>query len=87
MGRAPSRQRRRGRSTFRERDAGTGTDAYGNAWSNLNWAAIAVARRAAEEAERRFAAGTHALEELGAELDPDDQPEFDWLSGQLAELR
>jgi len=72
---------------FRERDARTGTDAYGDAWSDLNWAAIAVARRAAHEAERRFAAGTHALEELGAELDPDDQSEFDWLSRQLAELR
>jgi tetratricopeptide (TPR) repeat protein len=72
---------------FRERDARTGNDAYGNAWSNLNWAAIAVARGAADEAERRFAAGTHALEELGAELDPDDQSEFDWLSGRLAEFR
>jgi tetratricopeptide (TPR) repeat protein len=70
---------------FRERDA-AGTDAYGDAWSNLNWAAIALARGNMGEAKRRFAAGTEALEELGAALDPDDQSELDWLKGQLVRV-
>jgi tetratricopeptide (TPR) repeat protein len=75
------------KARFRERDAQSGTDAYGDAWSDLNWAAVAAARGDADEAERRFTAGTQALEELGAALDPDDQSELDWLSGQVARAR
>lgn len=69
---------------FRERDARVGTDPYGAAWSNLTWAAVALARGDAGEAERRFAIGTKAFDELGAELDPDDQAELDWVTEQLA---
>jgi tetratricopeptide (TPR) repeat protein len=69
---------------FRERDAQTSTDAYGDAWSELNWAAVALARGDTTEARTRFAAGARALEALGAALDPDDRSEFDWLSEQLA---
>jgi tetratricopeptide (TPR) repeat protein len=72
---------------FRERDAQAGTDAYGNAWSDLNWAAVAVARGDADGAERHFAEGEQALKELGSALDPDDQSELDWLSGQLQRIR
>ncbi len=36
-----------------------------------------------EEAQRLYAEGKRRLDELGAALDPDDQFEFDWLSGQL----
>jgi tetratricopeptide (TPR) repeat protein len=71
---------------FRERDAHVGTDAYGDAWSNLNWAAIALARGNTDEAKRRFTAGTEALEELEAALDPDDQSELDWLREQLVRV-
>jgi tetratricopeptide (TPR) repeat protein len=71
---------------FRERDVHAGTDAYLDAWRNLNWAAVAFVRGNTDEAERRFAAGTVALEELEAALDPDDQSEFDWLMGQLARV-
>lgn len=69
---------------FRQRDAHAGTDAYGAAWTDLNWAAIAIARGDAAEAQRRFAAGAEALGESGAALDPDDQTEFDWLRAQTA---
>jgi tetratricopeptide (TPR) repeat protein len=72
---------------FRDRDAQAGTDAYGNAWSNLNWAAVAVARGDADAAERHFAEGEQALKELGSALDPDDQSELDWLSGQMQRIR
>jgi hypothetical protein len=70
-------------SRFAERDGHGGGDAYGDAWSDLNWAAIAMARGDVSEARRRFAAGNRALQELGVALDPDDQSELDWLSGQL----
>ncbi len=69
---------------FRERDAHAGADAYGDAWSHLNWAAVAAARGNSGEAARRFAAGQHALTELRLTLDPDDQAELDWLTEQLA---
>jgi tetratricopeptide (TPR) repeat protein len=72
---------------FRERDARSGADAYGDAWSNLNWSAIAMARDDAIEAQRLFAAGKQALDELGSALDPDDQFELDWLGEQLAGRR
>jgi tetratricopeptide (TPR) repeat protein len=68
---------------FRERDARAGRDAYGDAWSELNWAAVAFARGDPGEARRRFAAGGRALEALGVALDPDDQSELDWLCRQL----
>ena len=69
---------------FRERDAETESDAYGDAWSDLNWAAIAVAQDKRDEAEKRMAAGTDALEKLGVSLDPDDQSELDWLREQIS---
>ncbi len=68
---------------FRERDVRAGTDAYSDAWSELNWSAVAVARGDTGEAQRRFAIGRQALETLGVALDPDDQLELDWLSRQL----
>src|SRR5207302_25642 len=37
---------------FRERDARAGNDAYGDAWSNLNWAAVAAARGDTADAKR-----------------------------------
>ena len=72
-------------SRFSERDAHAGEDAYGNAWSDLNRAAIAIARGDAAEARRRFAVGSQALRELGVALDPDDQSEREWLSRQLSD--
>jgi len=57
---------------FRERDAHAGADAYGDAWSDVNWSAVASARGEWEEAKRRFALGMQALESLGITLDPDD---------------
>ena len=63
---------------FRKRDE-CEVDAYGKAWSELNWAAIALARDDRREAERRFGAGSQLLTEMAVTLDPDDQAEFDWL--------
>ena len=71
-------------SRFRERDAHTVNDAYGDAWSSLNWAAVAAARGDTEEAQRLFGSGKQALEKLGVALDPDDRSELDWLSEQIA---
>jgi tetratricopeptide (TPR) repeat protein len=71
------------RSRFRERDAATDPDAYGEAWKELNWSAVAAAEGDLTEARRRYAAGTSALEKLGMALDPDDRSELDWLTGQL----
>ncbi len=72
---------------FRERDAASGVDAYGDAWSDLNWAAIAVARQNWDEARRRFERGRAGLDKLAMVLDPDDQFEFDWLRGRIEESR
>jgi tetratricopeptide (TPR) repeat protein len=72
---------------FRERDAQASDDAYGDAWSSLNRAAVAAARGDTETAERLFDSGKQALEKLGVALDPDDRSELDWLSGQLARDR
>jgi tetratricopeptide (TPR) repeat protein len=72
---------------FRQRDTQAADDAYGNAWSNLNWAAVAAARGDVEEVKRRFATGTHALKELGVALDPDDQSELDWLTRRVGHDR
>jgi tetratricopeptide (TPR) repeat protein len=71
---------------FRERDERTHPDAYGDAWSNLNWAAVAAARGNRAEAERRFAAGTETIQELGAALDPDDEASLAWLTVKLATM-
>ncbi|MGH7434751.1 MAG: tetratricopeptide repeat protein [Polyangiaceae bacterium] len=69
---------------FAERDARSGLDAMGDAWTELNQAAVALAQGRREEAARLFAAGQLKLAELGAALDPDDQFEFDWLRMQFA---
>jgi tetratricopeptide (TPR) repeat protein len=68
---------------FAERDARSGLDAMGDAWTQLNQAGLAIARGDREEAARLHAEGKRRLDELGATLDPDDQFEFDWLTGQL----
>lgn len=68
---------------FRRRDAAAVPDAYGDAWSALNWAAVAAVRGDWDEARRRFDTGREALDNLGVALDPDDRFEFDWLAGQL----
>jgi tetratricopeptide (TPR) repeat protein len=72
---------------FRERDAQASDDAYGDAWSSLNRAAVAAARGDTETAEQLFDSGKQALEKVGVALDPDDRAELDWLSGQLARDR
>jgi tetratricopeptide (TPR) repeat protein len=69
---------------FRERDTiDYGPDAYGAAWRDLSWSAIAAARGERDEALRLFESGKAALAELGLTLDPDDQFELDWLTAQL----
>jgi tetratricopeptide (TPR) repeat protein len=68
---------------FAERDARSGIDAYGDAWSELNAAALALDGGNREEALRLFATGLKKLEELGAALDPDDQSEVDWMRRRL----
>lgn len=68
---------------FAERDARSGLDAMGDAWTGLNRAGVALVRGQREEATRRFAVGKNQIAELGAALDPDDQFEFDWLASQL----
>lgn len=65
---------------FRQRDARPGGDVYGDAWADLNWAAVAIKKGDAVEAQRRFAAGKRALDSLGLTLDPDDKAELDWLT-------
>lgn len=70
---------------FRERDAGSPPDAYGDPWVDLNWAAVAVTRGRRDEAKQRFEAGRAALERLGTTLDPDDQAELDWLVAEVAD--
>jgi tetratricopeptide (TPR) repeat protein len=68
---------------FRERDAGANSDAYLNAWSDLNWAAIAATKGDIDAAQKRFDAGMKALDELGVVLDPDDKEEVEWLARLL----
>lgn len=68
---------------FAERDARSGLDAMGDAWTELNRAGVALACGRREEAADLFVAGWRKLDQLGATLDPDDQFEFDWLSGHL----
>ena len=68
---------------FAERDAHPGLDAYGDAWTTLNAAALALARGDRAEAVTFFERGTEKLDELGAALDPDDQHELDWLTRGL----
>jgi tetratricopeptide (TPR) repeat protein len=68
---------------FAERDARSGVDAYSDAWHDLNAAALALGRGDRDEAARLFASGERQLVSLGVALDPDDQFELDWLSGQL----
>jgi hypothetical protein len=69
---------------FAERDARSGLDAYGDAWQDLNAAALALARGDRAGALTLYERGRAKLAELGAALDPDDQSEIDWLAGQLA---
>jgi tetratricopeptide (TPR) repeat protein len=66
---------------FRERDAQSPPDGYGDAWKDLNWAAVAAIRGEPEEARNRFNTGLQALDALGVALDPDDKFELDWLRG------
>lgn len=69
---------------FAERDARSGLDAMGDAWTELNHAAVALARGHRDEAIERFEVGSRQIVALGASLDPDDQFEYDWLRDQLA---
>jgi tetratricopeptide (TPR) repeat protein len=68
---------------FAERDARSGLDAYGDAWSDLNAAALALSRGNRAEALPLFDQGRAKLAELGATLDPDDRSELDWLTSRL----
>ena len=72
---------------FRERDRTSAADAHGDAWSELNWAGVAVQRGQVDEARQRFDIGVHALEKLHMMLDPDDEAELEWLKGMLASPR
>ena len=72
---------------FAERDAGSGVDAYGDAWQDINAAAIALARGSRADALPLFERGARKLAELGVVLDPDDQSEMDWLTQQLERRR
>ena len=71
------------KARFRERDAALGSDAYGDAWTELNWCAIAAVEGDIRKAERGLAIGTDALEALGQALDPDDLAELNWLREQV----
>jgi hypothetical protein len=68
---------------FHERDAASAADTYGEAWTELNWSAVAAMQGDVAEAQRRFAVGAHALERLGVALDPDDLSELEWLREQV----
>ena len=68
---------------FAARDASPGIDAYGDAWQELNAAALALARGEREQARTLFDRGRATLDELGVALDPDDQSELDWLTSRL----
>ena len=68
---------------FADRDALSGLDAYGDAWRDLNGAALALARGSRMDALPLFERGAKKLTDLGAALDPDDQSEMDWLTQQL----
>jgi len=71
------------RRMFAERDARSGLDAYGDAWTQLNSSALAIASGDRETALTLFEQGKTKLADLGVALDPDDQSEFDWLTRQL----
>lgn len=68
---------------FAERDERSGLDAYGDAWQELNAAAVAVARGERERALPLFESGRQMLSDLGVALDPDDRFELDWLTGEI----
>lgn len=68
---------------FQKRDAATGADPYSEAWTALNWSAIAASRGDVAEAQQRFVTGTRGLERLGMTLDPDDASELEWLRKQI----
>ncbi|MDQ2911342.1 MAG: hypothetical protein M3R39_10085 [Actinomycetota bacterium] len=68
---------------FAERDARSGVDAYGDAWKDVNAAALSSARGERAEALPLFERGRTKLFELGVALDPDDQFEMNWLTRQL----
>ena len=70
-------------AAFAARDANSVADAYGEAWTELNRAGLAVARGDREEARRLHEEGRRRLEAMGAALDPDDRSEIEWLEAQL----
>jgi len=72
------------KACFRERDSVSASDAFEEAWSELNWSAVAAAEGDVAEAQRRFAIGTRALENLAVTLDPDDLSELEWLTEQVS---
>ena len=73
------------KARFRQRDEAGITEAYGEAWTELNWSAVAAAESDIAEARRRFAIGSGALDRLGRALDPDDLAELEWLGKQVRE--
>src|SRR5256885_14810387 len=56
------------KARFRQRDEAGITEAYGEAWTELNWSAVAAAESDIAEARRRFAIGSGALGRLGRGL-------------------
>lgn len=71
------------KARFHERDATPASDAYGNAWTELNWSAVAAAEGDAAEAQRRYTIGMRALESLAVTPDPDDRVELEWLKEHI----
>ena len=71
------------KARFRQRDEAGVTDVYGEAWTELNWSAVAAAESDVADAHRRFAIGSSGLDRLGLALDPDDLAELEWLRKQV----
>jgi hypothetical protein len=72
---------------FKQRDAGAGKDAYGDAWAQINWAAVDAMRGNHDAARQRLRKGRDELAETRVALDPDDQYELDWLIGKVMVAR
>ena len=56
------------KARFRQRDEAGVTDVYGEAWTELNWSAVAAAESDVAD---------------GLALDPDDLAELEWLRKQV----
>lgn len=64
--------------------AGPVTEAYGEAWTDMEQAGLAFGHGDRETARARLASASKALSDASIVLDPDDQSELDWLTAELA---